>query len=342
MGSDRPTGRGMVDAAHLVSGFRGYQMVVAACELRLPDLVGAGPQLPDDLAAATQTHAPSLQRLLRGLAAWRFFIEHPDGRFGATPLSDEFRTDRPGLRNTALMYSDDVYHAWAELLHSVRTGEPAYVHRYGVTHFERMSGDPAAAARFNAAMFETTTRIAGGFLRAFDFSGVRTVVDVGGGVGALLAAVLSANPDVRGVLFDLPQGLAGAQEKLQAEGLGGRVTLVQGDFFEAVPAGGDLYLLKSIVHDWDDERALAILKTCRRAAAPNARLVLLERVLPERIDDSAEAFQSAMTDLQMMVILGGRERRSREFADLLHRAGFKMTRVVPTTDMWNLVEAITV
>jgi hypothetical protein len=328
-----------IDALRLLNGYRVFQIVAAACELKIPDLLVAGPKDAEELASATKTDRASLYRLLRGLAVWGFVQADAGGKFASTAVSEQFRSDVPGLRNMTLMLSDDSYQAWGDLLYTLRTGKPAYIKRYGKSHFEFLGDDPEASARFNAAMMEGTTLAARGFAADYDFSGVRTVVDVGGGNGALLMTILKAHPDTNGVLFDLAQGLDGARGQLASDGLGERVTLVEGSFFESVPEGGDLYVLKSIVHDWDDEQSLAILQTCRRATAPKARLVLLERVMPEKIQDSVPLVQGVMADLHMMVVLGGRERTSLEFSDLLERAGFQMTRVVPTAAGFSAVEA---
>ena len=323
-----------------MSGFRAYQMIVAACRLTIPDLVAADSKTAAELAAATGMHAPSLRRMLRGLAAWGVLTEKRDGRFASTPLSDYFRSDKPGLRNMTIMLSEEGYQAWGELMYTLRTGKPAYEHLYGKSHFERLAEDPEMAAHFNAAMVEFSTRVARAFTAAYDFGGVRTVVDVGGGNGAVLMAILQAHPGMRGVLFDLPQGLAGAQDKLAAAGIADRVTLREGSFFETVPSGGDMYVLKSIVHDWDDEKALAILQTCRRAMASKAKLVLLERELPEVIENPGETMPTVMGDLHMMVVLGGRERTAKEYRDLLAQAGLRMTRLIPTEPDYAAVEAV--
>lgn len=331
-----------LEAQRLMSGFRAYQMTVAACRLMIPDLVAGGAKSSAELAAETGTHPGSLHRILRALAVWGVFVEMPDGRFGPTPLSDTFRSDKPGLRNMTIMLSEEGYQAWADLMYTLRTGKPAYEHVYGKSHFDRLGEDPEMAAHFNAAMVEFSTRVAATFAAAFDFSGVRTAVDVGGGNGALLIGVLQAHPEMRGVLFDLAQGLAGADEKLVAAGVSERVTLQEGSFFEAVPSGADLYMLKSIVHDWDDERARAILQTCVRAMHSRSRLVLLERKLPERVENRDDAFTTVMGDVHMMVVLGGKERTANEYRRLLAQAGLRMTREVPIESDITAFEAVLV
>ena len=186
---------------------------MAACDLKIPDLVASGPKTSIELAAATGAHEPSLHRFLRGLTAWGVLKENGHGVFSATVVSDTFRSDKPGLRNATLMLNEDSYGMWAHLSYTLQTGKPAYDHVTGKSRWESLSELPEEAAKFNAAMVEGTMRIAGSFLGAYDFTGVGTVVDIGGGSGTLLSAVLASHPQLRGVLFDLAQGLAGAREK---------------------------------------------------------------------------------------------------------------------------------
>lgn len=327
------------EAVRLLNGFRGYQLVVAACKLNLPDLVAAGHSEPARLAAMTGTHEPAMRRVLRGLAAWGFFAEDEQGRYASTAISDSFRSDRPGLRDMALLLRTEGYRTWEELPYVLETGDPAFERVYGMSRWQKMAEDPEDAAVFNAAMVEVSRRVGAAFTDRYDLGGVQTVVDVAGGNGALLAAVLAAAPDARGILFDLPAGLAGAADRFRAVGLAGRVTLVEGSFFDSVPPSADLYLLKSIVHDWDDERAVAILASCRRAMKPTARLVLLERFLPERIDSPDRALATVMSDLHMMVMLGGRERTTSEYDALLVDAGLRMTRQVGLESDFYAIEA---
>ena len=326
-------------ARRLVLGYRAFQLVVVACELKIPDLLAAGPRTAEELAEATQTHAPSLRAMLRGLAAWNVLVDQGDGMFAATQLSDCFRSDVPGLRNLALMLDDDGYLAWSNALHTVRTGGSAFVDMFGMRTWEKLAQDPTATARFNAAMAENSRQSASAFVAAYDLAGVRSVVDVGGGSGALLAAVLGAAPGTRGVLFDLPQGQVSARATLEEAGVLPRVTLVEGSFFESVPTGGDLYLLKWIIHDWSDDEALVILANCRQSMSSTARLVLLDRSLPQHVDDSPASLDATMADLHMRVVLGGRERTSDEYRDLLTRAGLRLTRVVPTASNLAIYEA---
>jgi orsellinic acid C2-O-methyltransferase len=328
-----------LDAVRMMNGFRGYQLAVAACRLRLPDLVADGHSDADELSALTGMHPSSLLRALRGLAAWGFFAEDSSGRFTSTPISDAFRSDRPGLRDMAMMLSNEGYRAWGELMYVIEKGEPAFEHVFGKTRWEKMAEDPADAALFNAAMVTTSKRVGEELVAAYDFRGVEVVVDVAGGNGALLAAVLRHLPSARGILFDLPAGLAGAGRLMREAGVGDRVTTVEGSFFESVPADGDLYLLKSIIHDWDDEHAIEILSVCRRAMKPAARLVLVERFMPERIDSAGGSLASVMSDLHMMVVLGGGERTTAGYGALLSAAGLELIREVRMKSEFYAVEA---
>jgi orsellinic acid C2-O-methyltransferase len=327
------------EAVRLMNGFRGYQLAVAACRLKLPDLVAAGHTHPDELSSLTGTDSGSLRRVLRGLAAWGFFAEDSSGAYRATPVSEAFRSDQPGLRNMAMMLSKEGYASWAELMYTIETGEPVFERIYGKSRWEKMAEDPEDAALFNAAMVTTSKRVGKEFAAAYDFEGVRVAVDVAGGNGALLAAVLHRLPTARGILFDLPSGIAGARQLVEDAGVADRVTTVEGSFFESVPAGGDLYMLKSIIHDWDDEHAVQILSTCRRAMHPAARLVLVERLMPARIDSTGDYLGTVMSDLHMMVVLGGRERTTPEYEALLTAAGLSFTREVPMESDFYAVEA---
>ena len=324
-----------------MNGFRVFQAVVAACELKIPDLLAGGPLSAAQIASATETHEPSTRSLMRGLCAWEVFTEGLDGTFAATEISDQFRSDRPGLRNLTLMLNGAGSQAWANLMYTLRTGDNAFVHTFGKTAWEMEAENPLAAARTNAAMVESTTRTAGEFVDKYDLAGVHTMVDVGGGNGALLSVVLRAKPEMRGILFDLRQGLVGAREKLEADGVAARVTLVEGNFFESVPAGADLYILKWIIHDWSDDQARVILQVCRRSMEDQARLVLIERTIPEHVDASPSALDATMADLHMRVVLGGRERTPSEYGDLLASAGLRMTQLVPTESL-GIFEAVRV
>jgi hypothetical protein len=301
------------------------QVIHVAARLALADLVADGPKTAAELAAATSTDGPSLGRFLRALTSLGIFAEDAEGRYRQTALSDTLRRDHPeSIRHWAMMLGARfVWEPCAELHEAIRTGQPAFERIYRSPFFEYLAEHPDDAAVFNAAMSSLPAYIAA-VVGAYDFSGFARIVDVGGGHGALLAGILSAHPHVRGVLYDLPAVVAGASA-VRSGPIVDRCEIVGGDFFDGVPAEADAYLLSGIIHDWNDEAALKILKNCRRALAPDGRLLLLETVLTPSSDPARR-----LMDLLMMVLTGGRERTESEFRSLLRNAGFSLTRVIST------------
>jgi hypothetical protein len=323
----------------MMTGYWVSQALYVAAKLGIADLLADGPVDCEDLAAATGTHAPSLQRVLRALASVGVFTEASPGSFALTPLAELLRTETPGsMRALAIMYAEEQYRAWGGLLHSVRTGEMAFDHQFGMGYFEYLAQHPEADRVFNEAMTGWTHQLVGAVVDTYDFSPFKTVVDVGGGYGTLLAAVLRSNPGTRGVLFEQPHVVASVEEQLVSAGVADRCTFVGGDFFVAVPGGGDAYVLSQILHDWDDERCVAILAQCRRAMPDHAKLLVVELVLPE----GDEPFLGKWLDLHMLVLLGSRERTASEYDALFRAAGFKLVRVVPTPPGPSVVEAVPV
>ena len=323
----------------MMTGYWVSQALHVAAKLGIADLLADGPVDCEDLAAATDTHAPSLQRVLRALASVGVFTEVSPGSFALTPLAELLRTETPGsMRALAIMYAEEQYRAWGELLHSVRTGEMAFDHQFGMGYFEYLAQHPEADRVFNEAMTGWTHQLVGAVVDTYDFSPFKTIVDVGGGYGALLAAILRSNPGTRGVLFEQPHVVASAEEQLVAAGVADRCTFVSGDFFAAVPTGGDAYVLSQILHDWDDERCVVILGQCRRAMPDHGKLLVVELVLPE----GDEPFLGKWLDLHMLVLLGSRERTAAEYDTLFRAAGFKLARVVPTPPGPSVVEAVPV
>jgi SAM-dependent methyltransferase len=323
----------------MMTGYWISQALHVAAKLGIADLLADGPVDCEDLAAATDTHAPSLQRVLRALASVGVFTEVSPGSFALTPLAELLRTETPGsMRALAIMYAEEQYRAWGELLHSVRTGEMAFDHQFGMGYFEYLAQHPEADRVFNEAMTGWTHQLVGAVMDTYDFSPFKTIVDVGAGYGALLTAILRSNPGTRGVLFEQPHVVASAEEQLVAAGVADRCTFVGGDFFAAVPTGGDAYVLSQILHDWDDERCVAILGQCRRVMPDHGKLLVVELVLPE----GDEPFLGKWLDLHMLVLLGSRERTAAEYDTLFRAAGFKLARVVPTPPGPSVVEAVPV
>jgi ubiquinone/menaquinone biosynthesis C-methylase UbiE len=316
------------------------QAVYVAARLGVPDLLANGPRTSEEIAAASGAHAPSLQRLLRALTTIDICRERDVGAFELTPMGSLLRTDAPdSVRSWTIYWGESLWPVWGHLLYSVETGESARTLLQGTRGFEHLEKDPETAAVFHQAMVELTRLISRDVLRAYDFSGLKRIVDVGGGYGELLAAILEKNPGAVGVLFDLPHAIDRGRRRLEAAGLGSRCEFVTGSFFEAVPSGADAYVLKSVLHDWDDERCQTILDRCHRAMDSQGKLLLVERVVPVPLEASAEHQAVARSDLLMLVALAGQERTEAQFRSLLDAAGFRMTRTVPAGSTFCVIEA---
>ncbi len=310
----------------------------AMAELDLADHLAAGPRAAVELAEATGTDAPTLARFLRTLAALGLVAHDEEGRARLTPMGDQLRADAPGsVRPYALsITSPSVERAWHELAGAVRSGESTFLGVNGLDFWAFLAAHPEMGAHFDAAMTGTAEARSGILPAAMDLAAVGTLVDVGGGQGRMLAAALAATPGLRGVLFDRPEVLPGADAFLTAAGVRDRCDLVAGDFFDALPSGGDAYVLGHIVHDWPDEQAGAILRVCRRAMAPGARIWLVELVI-----QPGDAYDRAkMLDLLMLVMFGAQERTESEYRVLLEAAGFERFAVHPTGTPYSVVEAI--
>jgi hypothetical protein len=301
-------------------------------------LLKDGSKSSPELAAATSTHEPSLYRLLRALASVGLFTEGADRHFGRTPLSACLESEAPGSLRAFIIMMDEpwIRNPWTALLHSVKTGQAASEHVHGMGQFQYLAQHPQAAEIFDRAMTNLAMQWHTAALTAYDFSRHRTVVDIGGGHGALLTAILTAHPQLRGVLFDQPHVVEGAKPRLTAAGLTQRCEVVGGNFFDSVPAGGDLYLLGHILIDWEDVHAISILQHIRRAIAPAGKLLILEEVIPPGPGPSWEKW----LDLNMLVVVGGRGRTEREFRTLLGHAGFALSQVIPTGGPICLIEGV--
>jgi hypothetical protein len=311
-----------------------------AAELGVADLLRDGPLTSSELATACRAHPPTLYRLLRALASVGVFAEVEGRRFELTQLAQLLRSDDPdSMRALVRMYvASEQYSAWADLLDSVRTGEPAFPKRYGTSAWEYRSTRPDVDAVFNEAMTRWTTEVADAVVAAYDFAGTDKVIDVGGGHGLLLATILRAHPEMHGVLLDLPRVIAGAQPLLEAAGVAERCEAVGQDFFESVSDGGDACILAQILHDWDDARCRVILSNCRRAMHPQGKLLVIEQLLPPGNEPSFGKW----LDLHMHVMLGGRERTKAEYGALLGASGFELANVIPTRSVASIVEGFCV
>jgi hypothetical protein len=320
--------------SQMQSGYWISQSLYAAAKLGLADLIDTGPKRPAELAQATGTLAGPLYRLLRALASVGVFREQPDGTFVHTPLSALLRSGPGGQRALAIMMGEEHYRAWGELLYSLRTGKPSFDHLFGKPIFDYLAEHPEQARTFDDAMtgvHGAETRL---MLDAYDFSKFGTLVDVGGGNGSLLCEVLQRHPSLKGVLFDRADVVENARANLRRAELEQRCTAVAGSFFESVPEGGDAYLMRHIIHDWDDAQALTILRNCRRAMKPRAKLLLVESVIPSGNDP----FFGKLLDLTMLVLPGGQERTEAEYRRLFEAAGFRLARVVPTAQEVSVLE----
>lgn len=323
---------------HLISGYWTTQAICVAAELGLADLIGRKARSVESIAAECAAHAPALYRLLRALASVGLFHEVEPQHFVLTSMAALLRSDSPGnLRAFARFQSDEWHwHSWGRLLTSVRTGQPATVETLGEANcFDYLAKHRDAARLFDDAMTGYASRVHAAVVDVYDFSDCRMIVDVGGGQGTLLAEVLAKYAQARGILFDLPEVVSNAGATLERFGVADRCRAIGGDFFSVVPAGGDAYLLSTVIHDWDDERAAAILRRTCAAMQPHGRVLIVENVIPT----GNEPHPGKFIDLEMLVIAGGQERTEAQYEALLRRAGLKLTSVVPTAAQVSIVEA---
>lgn len=312
----------------LVNGYQVTQAIHVAATLGIADLLRDGPRASAELAEAASAHPASLHRVLRALAGVGVLHEGEDGRFALTAVGECLRSDaaEPVGGWAAYVGRPSHWQAWGALLHAVQTGEHAFRAVHGTDVWGYRAEHPEEGAIFDRAMTDTTVRANRHLLEAYDFSRLGSVVDVGGGQGALVAALLTAHPHLRGVVLDQPHVVAQAPAVLEAAGVADRAEVAAGSFFEALPAGADAYVMKAILHDWDDEEAQRILRSCRAAIPSHGVLLVVERDLglPNQAPDAK------FSDLNMMIGPGGRERTREEFAALFGASGFALDRVTPT------------
>ncbi len=321
----------------LIYGFMTSQAIAVAVKLGIADLLKEQRRTAEELANATNAHAPSLNRLLRMLTSVGIFAEDTNGRFQQTPLSELLRSDHPrSARALAIMLgSGFIWQPWGELQQAVMSGQSSFEHVFGGSAFEYFDSHPEVAEVFNAGMTSGSAIDAAAVVAAYDFSRFDRVVDVGGGHGALLHAILSANPKLSGVLADQPAVVAGAAT-LRGGSLTNRCAITGVDFFTSVPEGADGYIMKWIIHDWNDEDSLNILRNCRRAIRSDGTLLIVDAVL----NPPNEPDPGKLMDLNMLVMApGGRERTEAEFAALLRQADFSLTRVIPTAGTLSIIES---
>jgi hypothetical protein len=313
------------------------QALYVAAKLGVADLLAGGERPVAELARATGTHERSLYRVLRSLAGAGVFRETGAKTFALTPLAEPLRSDAPASVRNGVIFMGEQWHfnVWGNMMHSVRTGRPAWGHTHGAEVFDYFAANPEQAEIFNGAMTDMSVGTAPAVVEAYDFSGFDTLADIAGGHGYLLSQILKASPGLSGILFDVAPVIEGAGALLEREGVDERVERVAGDFFASVPRA-DAYVMKHIIHDWDDERAAAILKNINAAMGPEGRVLIVETVVPE----GNEPHYSKVLDLEMLTSPGGIERTAEEYAALLAAAGLKLSRIVPTRSPFSIVEAV--
>jgi SAM-dependent methyltransferase len=322
--------------SQMITGYWITGSIHAAARLDVASAIGDAPRAIAEVASAVGADVEALYRLMRALAALGIFAEGPGRTFSHTPLSLALRPGVPGsMHGLAVMTGLLHLRAWPEVVHTVRTGETAFKKVFGQELFAHITTDAEAGKAFDDAMAGYTASSAAAIVASYDFSPFRTIVDVGGGNGALLAAILTRVPAATGVTFDLPPSTARARAALAAQGLAGRCEVVGGDFFESVPAGGDAYLMKNILHDWDDERSVAILRNVRKVIKVDGRLLAVEGIIDPR---NAAGAGNKLLDLNMMVMTGGRERTADELAALYRASGFEVLRIVPAGPAMSIIE----
>jgi hypothetical protein len=321
----------------MATGYWVSQAIYVAAKLGIADLLQDGPQSYAALAAATGSDAPSLFRLLRALSSVGIFSQLGKDCFALSRLAESLRTDTPtSLRAMVITIGEIHYQACGNLLHSVQTGRSAFDNTFGASLFDYLQQNVAAADAFNQGMANVASMLAYAVLMAYDFAGISSIVDIGGGQGSLLEKILQFNSDMRGTVFDTASTIERTKQLHGNNAWGRRCSYVPGDFFTSVPQGADAYILSGVIHDWDDDRAIRILGNCRRAMTRNSRMLLVDMVVP---DNGVNCF-SKLLDLNMLVMNGGRERTETEFRTLLDASGYKLTKIVPTMAPQSVIEAV--
>jgi hypothetical protein len=319
----------------MITGYWISQAIYAAAKFAIADHLKDGPKTVGELAGATSTNPDALYRLLRALASVGIFTEGESRRFSLTPLAEPLLSGVAGSKRAlALMSGDEQFRAWAEIDYSICTGKVAFDKVFGKPIFEYLGDHPDKARIFDAAMVGIHGRESDAILNAYDFSVFGVVADIGGGNGSQMTEILKKNTRTKGILFDLPHVIERAKERIQAASLLDRCQLVSGSFFEAVPEGADAYVMRHIIHDWDEEKCLTILGNCHRAMSSASKLLVIESVIPP----GNEPFHGKFLDLHMLLIPGGKERTENEYRSLFERAGFELSRIVPTDTEVSIVE----
>lgn len=322
----------------MASGYWVSQALYVAAKLGIADLLKDGSKCCDELAKITGVNARALYRLMRGLASMGVFAEQEPGYFTLTPLAACLQSDIPGsMRAIIIMVGGEYYQSWGNFLYSIQTGDSAFEHLHGMSLFQYYAQNPELGKLYDEAQKSGSAAAKAEILKSYDFSGISKLVDIGGGNGSLISSILIANPTMHGVLFEQLSVIVEAKDLIEAEKVSERCKLVAGDFFESVSSGGDAYMLRYILHNWDDERAIAILKNCHRAMVENGKLLVIEQVIPP----GNEPFIGKLLDLHMLVLFpGGCERTENEYRALFEASGFRLTQIFPTRANVSVLKAI--
>jgi hypothetical protein len=322
---------------------RASRALYAGTQLGIADILADGPMTSRAIAAQAGTDGPTMRRLLRALVAHGVFEEESPDLFRLNPAGKLLQKDAPGSQRAGVLFTagDLRWQLWSDFLESARTGQVVVERAFGKSIFRRFEENAEEGELFNDAMTSYSAALSGPVIAVYDFSRAGLIADIGGGNGRFLADILIANPKAQGILFDLATVAAGAKLLLDAGAAAGRAVVVSGTFFEGIPSGADVYLLKNVIHDWDDARAVEILRNCRKAMGADAKLLVVERVMPERAE-RGQAAEAYLLDLEMLVHTpGGRERTEAEFDAILTEAGLRLTRIIRTTAPVSLIEART-
>jgi hypothetical protein len=335
--AERPEPPPQATIMQLSMGAMVTQAIYVAAKLGIADILADGEKPIDQISQDAGAHSLSLYRIMRTLSSLGIFNETQSRTFSNTPLSEVLRTDVPGSMRNSMIFMGEPWHynVWGNMLHSARTGGTAWKETYGEEVFDWISKHPEASEIFNGCMSELSAGAAPAIVAGYDFSGIDTLADIAGGHGYLLSKILEANPNIKGILFDMEHVIAGAAEMLRSFGVESRVETVSGDFFVEVPAA-DAYIMKHIIHDWDDERSIKILKTIHTAMKGDGKVLLAEMVIPE----SNEPHPGKMLDLEMLTSPGGLERTADEYVRLFEQSGFRLNRIVPTKSPFSIIEGV--
>jgi hypothetical protein len=327
-----------IQLMQMLFGFAASRAIGVSAELRIADLLKDGAKTAEQLAQQTGVHARSLYRVLRACASIGVYSEDNEKKFSLTPLAEPLVSNAPGsLRAFAEMITCDwQFQTWAELPYSVKTGKPSFDKVFGKSSFEYFWSNEKAGKVFNDAMTSNSAFSSVAVVNAYDFSSISKLVDVGGGHGFLLASILAKFGNVKGVLYDTPGIVAGAEKLLNEHGVTDRCATVGGDFFKSVPAGGDAYIMKHIIHDWNDDQCVNLLQNCRKAMTNDGKILVVEMVVPEGNEPSPAKF----LDLQMLQYLPGCERTEKEYNELFDKAGVKLIRIIPTMSPFSIIEGV--